>query len=123
MTDPIFETCCSSENNSPTLNGALYSSANNVAFDTQKEAMDHLFLSCEPLKSSQYYATGAVAYCSHEPCVMCAMALLHNRVAAVVFPQKNENKDYGGLGSRVSLHVNKQLNHRFRVLRVNLATL
>lgn len=87
---------------------------------TASETADKLFLSDEPMKSSQYYATGVVAYCSHEPCIMCSMALLHNRVAAVVFPQGRENFEHGGLGGRLSLHAQQQLNHRFHVLRVDL---
>jgi tRNA(Arg) A34 adenosine deaminase TadA len=81
---------------------------------------DNLILQERKLTESQYYATGAVAYLSSEPCIMCAMALLHNRISLAIFPSGTENKIYGGLGGCISLHTNGQLNHRFHVLVVNL---
>ncbi|XP_053993605.1 uncharacterized protein LOC128884319 [Hylaeus volcanicus] len=81
---------------------------------------DNLILQKQRLNESQYYATGAVAYLSSEPCIMCAMALLHNRISVAIFPSGTENKVYGGLGGCISLHTNGQLNHRFHVLVVKI---
>ena len=52
---------------------------------------------------------------THEPCVMCAMALVHSRVRVVAF--REVDSDFGGLGGAISLHQCPSLNHQFRVLR------
>ena len=63
--------------------------------------------------SDDYYiAKGLDVYLSHEPCVMCSMALLHSRVATVFY---NVSTKQGGLGTLYKIHANKQLNHRFDV--------
>lgn len=53
---------------------------------------------------------------THEPCVMCSMALVHSRVRLVAFGR--EDPDFGGLGGKFALHTCESLNHQFRVLRV-----
>jgi tRNA(Arg) A34 adenosine deaminase TadA len=45
--------------------------------------------------------------------VRCAMALLHSRVRRVIYGARNT--DFGGLGSRVKVHQNERLNHRYSV--------
>jgi len=67
-----------------------------------------------------YLLTGCDVYTTHEPCVMCGMALLHSRVRSVFYAAPNPA--LGGLGTRYRLHVQKGLNHRFTVysgLRLN----
>ena len=63
----------------------------------------------------EYLATGFHAYLEVEPCPMCAMALVHSRVARVVW--KVPNKKRGALGSRYSLHLKTGLNHHYRVFK------
>jgi tRNA-specific adenosine deaminase 3 len=60
-----------------------------------------------------YLCRGYDLYVTLEPCVMCAMALLHSRVRRVVFGARNVH--FGGLGSRVRVHQQPSLNHRFSV--------
>lgn len=62
-----------------------------------------------------YLCVDAEVYLQNEPCVMCAMALVHSRVRMVVFAK--ENPDFGGFGGRVALQQEKKLNHQVRVLR------
>ncbi|KAK1442371.1 hypothetical protein BgAZ_404010 [Babesia gibsoni] len=63
-----------------------------------------------------YLCTQCEVFMSHEPCCMCAMALLHSRVASVTYFYPNPS--IGGLGSVHSLHNTRQLNHHFRAFRV-----
>lgn len=60
-----------------------------------------------------YLCTGCDVYVTSEPCVMCAMALLHSRVKRVFFVLGNANR--GGLKSLRRLHCEKGLNHAFQV--------
>lgn len=69
----------------------------------------------EPLTPEQYLCTNYSAYLSHEPCFMCAMALLHSRVKYVIFDK--ENTKNGAVYSRVKLHLVKNLNHYYRVYK------
>lgn len=63
-----------------------------------------------------YLLSGCTAILSHEPCVMCAMALLHSRIDAVVYLERNEVS--GALGSNCFLHSIDSLNHHFPVFTI-----
>ncbi len=52
----------------------------------------------------------AVLYCNLEPCFMCTGALLHVRVARVVFGAKDPK--FGACGSLANLPADPRLNHR-----------
>ena len=56
---------------------------------------------------------GSVLYCTLEPCFMCAGALLHARVARVVFGARDPK--FGACGSLAELPADRRLNHRFPV--------
>ena len=59
-----------------------------------------------------YLCTGMDVYMTDEPCVMCAMALLHSRVRRAVY--RRRDSEMGGLGSVESVHALSSTNHRFR---------
>lgn len=57
---------------------------------------------------------GAVFYCTLEPCFMCTGALLHARVARIVFGARDPK--FGACGSLASLPTDRRLNHRCEVV-------
>ena len=67
------------------------------------------------LEAGRYLCYDCDVVLTHEPCVMCAMALVHSRVRTVAF--REVDSDFGGLGGAISLHQCPSLNHQFRVLR------
>lgn len=64
-------------------------------------------------KRGPYLCTGYWAFLLTEPCPLCAMALLHSRVARIFYGAANPR--VGVLGSRTILHTVPGLNHRYRV--------
>lgn len=67
---------------------------------------------CASKSGKPYLANHLDVYVSHEPCVMCAMALVHSRVERVFFCYPNPT--HGGLGSRYWVHCLPSLNHHYR---------
>lgn len=66
-----------------------------------------------------YLCTGYDAYLLHEPCVMCAMALVHSRLRRVVYCVPDAQ--HGALGGALKLHSQRSLNHHYAVWRLPLA--
>lgn len=60
-----------------------------------------------------YLCTGYDCYVVQEPCVMCAMALVHSRIRRVIYCQKDPS--HGALGSTLQVHGLKGINHRYDV--------
>ena len=58
---------------------------------------------------------GATAYVTLEPCVMCAGALVHARVARVVYGC--DDPKGGALSTLYTIGDDARLNHRFEVVR------
>ncbi|XP_013881662.1 putative inactive tRNA-specific adenosine deaminase-like protein 3 [Austrofundulus limnaeus] len=59
-----------------------------------------------------YICSGYDLYVTREPCVMCAMALVHSRIGRVFYGTTSAD---GALGTRFKIHSLKDLNHRFEV--------
>ncbi|KXJ82656.1 hypothetical protein RP20_CCG012461 [Aedes albopictus] len=66
-------------------------------------------------KYGPYLCTGYDVYLTHEPCIMCAMALTHSRVRRVFY---HSNTAKGGLGSITKVHCAKGLNHHYEVFQI-----
>lgn len=82
---------------------------NDIVFGAQRyKEKDELI---EPA-DGPYLCTGYYIYLTIEPCVMCAMGLIHSRLKRVFFGAKSSN---GALETLCKLHTVKELNHHFEV--------
>jgi tRNA(adenine34) deaminase len=64
--------------------------------------------------TGNYRLEGATMYCTIEPCVMCAGALVHARVKRLVFGARDLR--FGGVRSKFALADSELLNHRIEVV-------
>lgn len=64
-------------------------------------------------KRQNYRLPGSVLYVTLEPCLMCAGAILHSRVAEVVFGAREP--DAGAAGSIMNMLESGWLNHNVKV--------
>jgi tRNA(adenine34) deaminase len=60
-----------------------------------------------------YRLTGCTLYCTLEPCAMCAGAILHARIARLVYAAPDPKA--GACGSVLSVMNHPELNHRVEV--------
>jgi tRNA-specific adenosine deaminase 3 len=65
-----------------------------------------------------YLCTGFDCFLVREPCTMCAMALVHSRVARVVYCMSDTQ--HGALGGSYRLHSQRSLNHHYKVYHMPL---
>jgi len=72
----------------------------------------------ERQNGSNYLLTDRIFFITHEPCIMCSMALLHSRVkeVAYLYPMS----ETGGCGGSACLPTLKGVNHRFGILQWNM---
>lgn len=63
-------------------------------------------------KEGPYLCTGYDVYLTAEPCLMCAMALVHSRARRIFYGCPSPD---GALGSRLKLHTVANLNHHYEV--------
>jgi tRNA(adenine34) deaminase len=68
---------------------------------------------------ANYRLTGATLYCTLEPCVMCAGALVAARIQRLVFGARDLR--FGGVRSKFQLADSEVLNHRVEVVEGVLA--
>ncbi|KAJ6584832.1 cytidine deaminase-like protein [Mycena capillaripes] len=68
-----------------------------------------------PRNGSNYLLTSQVLFTTHEPCIMCSMALLHSRVKEVVYLLPMEKT--GGCGGVTCVPTLPGVNHRFSICR------
>ena len=68
-------------------------------------------------RREEYLCNGKIFLCRHEPCLFCAMALVHSRVQAVVF--ELTDPESGALGSCTNLMSLRRLNHHYSVFKLS----
>ena len=66
------------------------------------------------LRQGNYRLSTATMYCTVEPCVMCAGAIVHARIARLVFGTPDPKA--GAAGSIYNVMTDPRLNHRVDVL-------
>lgn len=76
-------------------------------------------LRCAGLALQNYRLTGCSLYVTLEPCAMCAGAILHARIARLVYAAPDPKA--GACGSVLSVMNHPQLNHRVEVVSGLLA--
>jgi len=69
--------------------------------------------------ASNYRLTGCTLYVTLEPCVMCAGAIMHARIARVVYGARDPKT--GACGSVVDLFADRRINHHAEVTEGILA--
>ncbi|XP_028806011.1 tRNA-specific adenosine deaminase TAD3 isoform X2 [Neltuma alba] len=74
--------------------------------------------SSDQVSARPYLCTGYDIFLVWEPCTMCAMALVHQRIRRIFYAFPNPHA--GALGSVHRLQGEKSLNHRYAVFRVLL---
>lgn len=87
----------------------------------RKYAVPHRARSESQVPNAQYLCTGLDIYTSREPCVMCAMAMVHARVSRVVFVC--DGTQGGGRLSEAKIHREPALNHRYFAYSIARAAL
>ncbi len=73
-----------------------------------------------PAGDRPYMCTGFDVFLVREPCIMCAMALVHARLARVVYCCRDAGFGALGGGPGERLHAQRSLNHHYLVYRLGL---
>lgn len=84
--------------------------------DEEKQETQHNGFHSAPLRP--YLCTGYDIFIVWEPCTMCAMALVHQRIRRIFYAFPNPSA--GALGSVHRLQGENSLNHHYAVFRVSL---
>lgn len=75
-----------------------------------KTKFQNLRFDYAPSEEGPYLCTGCYIYSVNEPCITCAMALVHSRAKRVFYGAKSR---IGGLGTLCKIHCIGNLNHHY----------
>ena len=103
------------------LNGAIAGRGSNspIARADPTAHAEILALREAAAAAGNYRLEGATLYCTLEPCVMCAGALVAARIARVVFGARDLR--FGGVRSKFRIADSELLNHRVEIVEGVLA--
>ncbi|EOA33394.1 hypothetical protein CARUB_v10020409mg [Capsella rubella] len=101
-----------SNTDSPAKKQKTSSRSPDVQTDSREETLR------DPPMERPYLCTGYDIFLLLEPCTMCAMALVHQRIKRIFYAFPNPTA--GGLGGVHRLQGEKSLNHHYAVFRVLL---
>lgn len=62
-----------------------------------------------------YYCSNLDLYIAMEPCIMCAMALVHSRIRRVFYALQHQDAAFGGLNQLIQINNHQSLNHKYLV--------
>lgn len=81
-----------------------------VSLEEQKKRKD---LSTSKQDRSNYLCQNMTVFSSHEPCVMCCMALVHSRISRLIYLRSSPSS--GGLETNYQLGDREGLNWKFEI--------
>ncbi|KAI0513654.1 hypothetical protein KFK09_009684 [Dendrobium nobile] len=118
--------CLEYQNNLPLRNGVCDCSENNPIKRQKIQLSENAGVISEDASPENlpsevlrpYLCTGFDIYILWEPCVMCAMALVHQRIRRIFYAFPNPIA--GALGSVYNLQGEKSLNHHYSVFRIQI---
>jgi tRNA(adenine34) deaminase len=103
------------------MDGAMAGQASNapIALRDPTAHAEILALRAAALHAGNYRLAGATLYCTLEPCVMCAGALVAARVKRLVFGARDLR--FGGVRSKFQIADSAVLNHSVEIVEGVLA--
>lgn len=98
------------------VNGAILGRGSNspIAHSDPTAHAEILAIREAAARLGNYRLDGADVYCTLEPCVMCAGALVHARVRRVIFGARDLR--FGGVRSKFQVADSDVLNHRVEIV-------
>lgn len=98
------------------VNHSIMNLVGKVAQQELQRRQDRRMGRSADLEEDKYLCQSLDVYTTHEPCVMCAMALVHSRIGRLCYAQ---SMPHGAVESAYRLHARKELNWRFEAWRLS----
>jgi tRNA-specific adenosine deaminase 3 len=113
--NPLASPVCASDIRTSTAHPLRHSVLNVVRVLADLRATGTADAAVGGANGAHYLLTGLTLFATHEPCIMCAMALLHSRVRELVYIAPMPGT--GGAGGAACVPALPGVNHRYGILR------